>query len=218
MPDAGAVVTVRYRVGSGGAAGKTSLTMRTTWPAPCRRFSVSVRQRGGQQPGATAANSIERWSGTTRPNYFPGMMLSADDLREEQQYHLGKHRRHLQTLHGWGVANGLDVAVASDGKSVTVGPGVAIDALGHEIVLEEPATIAPPGDTASPAWVVLEYAERAVAVVSPADGEPQASRIEDGCRVTLTTSPCDTGVTVARLLSEQEGWRVDRTFVPARTR
>ena len=203
VPDAGAIVTVRYRDGSGGAAGNTSLTMRTTWPAPCRRFSLFVRQRGAQP--ATTANSIEHWSGATRPNYFPGMLLSADDLREEQQYHLGKHRRHLQTLHGWGVANGLDVAVASDGNSVTVGPGVAIDALGHEIVLDEPAAIAPPGDSASPAWVVLEYAERAVGVVSPAVGEPQASRIEDGCRVTLTTSTCDTGVTVARLVSERGG-------------
>jgi hypothetical protein len=73
-------------------------------------------------------------------------------------------------------------------------------------------------DTTSPAWVVVEYAERGVDLVPTADGEPQASRIEEGCRVTLTTSPCDTGVTVARLLSEWDGWRVDRTFVPARTR
>ena len=80
----------------------------------------------------------ERWSGTTRPNYFFGKVLGVEDFREEQQYHVGKLRRHLQTLHGSGVARGLDVSVSSDGTSMTVAAGVAIDASGHEIVLDDP--------------------------------------------------------------------------------
>ena len=32
-------------------------------------------------------------SGTVRPNFFAGRLLTADDLREEQEYHREKHRR-----------------------------------------------------------------------------------------------------------------------------
>ena len=160
----------------------------------------------------------ERWSGTTRPNYFFGKVLGVEDFREEQQYHVGKHRRHLQTLHGSGVARGLDVSVSSDGTSMTVVSGVAIDASGHEIVLDDPVLITPPPDAPSPAWIVLEYAERAIDVVPTPNDEPQASRIQEGCRIALAASPSDSGVTLARLLNEANGWRVDRAFVPGRAR
>ena len=45
----------------------------------------------------------ESWSGTKRPNYFSGRLLSAGDLTEEQNYLLETHRRHLRTLHGFGI-------------------------------------------------------------------------------------------------------------------
>ena len=102
---------------------------------------------------------------------------------------------------------------------MTVAPGVAIDASGHEIVLDDPVLITPPPDATSPAWIVLVYAERAIDVVPPTlNDEPQASRIQEGCRIALTTSPSDSGVTLARLLNEANGWRVDRAFVPGRAR
>ena len=217
VPESGAMVIARFRERISDAERHTWITVRTIWPPPHRRFSVLLRQSARPKP-LTGANAAERWSGTTRPNYFSGKVLGVEDFREEQQYHLGKHRRHLQTLHGSGVAHGLDVSVSSDGSSVTVAPGLAIDANGREIVLEEAVLIAPPPDATSPVWVALEYAERAIDVVPTAKDEPQASRIEEGCRITLIASPSDTGVTVARLLNEANGWRVDRTFVPARSR
>ena len=216
VPESGAIVTARYRERSS-ADGNTWMTVRTTWPPPQRRFSVSLRQSAPAQP-LTGANATERWSGTTRPNYFFGKVLGVEDFREEQKYHVGKHRRHLQSLHGSGVARGLDVSVSSDGTNMTVAPGLAIDAGGHEIVLDDPVLITPPADARSPAWIVLEYAERAIDVVPTLNDEPQASRIQEGCRITLTVSPSDSGVTLARLLNEANGWRVDRAFVPARAR
>lgn len=217
VPESGAIVTVRYRERMNGADGNTWITVRTTWPPPHRRFSVSLRQSAPAQP-FTGANATERWSRTTRPNYFSGKVLGVEDFREEQQYHVGKHRRHLQTLHGSGVARGLDVSASSDGTSITVAPGLALDASGHEIVLDEPVLITPPPDAISPAWVVLEYAERAIDVMPTLNDEPQASRIQEGCRIMISASPSDTGVTLARVLNEANDWRVDQTFVPARPR
>jgi hypothetical protein len=133
VPKSGAIVTARYHERIHGADGNTWITVRTTWPPPHRRFSVSLRQSAPAQP-LTGANVTERWTGHTRPNYFLGKVLGVEDFREEQQYHLGRHRRHLQTLHGSGVARGLDVSVSSDGTSMTVAPGLAIDTSGYEIV------------------------------------------------------------------------------------
>ena len=44
-----------------------------------------------------------------RNNYFTGKLLVERDFREEQDYFLGKDRRHNQELHGWGVVCGLKV-------------------------------------------------------------------------------------------------------------
>ena len=167
---------------------------------------------------SVSSQGTEVWSGNTRPNYFPGRLLSAADLRDEQQFHVGKHRRHVRLLHGWGVVNGLAVTVTSDGTSVTVAPGVAVDPLGNEIVLGDFVATTPPYGTTSSAWVVLEYAERPIDLMPIAGDEPQASRIEEGCRVMVTTSPSGSGITLARLVEEAAGWSVDRTFTPPRTR
>ncbi len=66
--------------------------------------------------------------------YFTGQVLSVDDLRAEQEYHRSMRYLHNR-LHGSGVVSGLDVEVA--GSDLHVGPGLAIDAAGREIVLAE---------------------------------------------------------------------------------
>lgn len=73
-----------------------------------------------------------------RVNYVAGRLLTAADLEADQAYH--RRMRYLTNrLHGYGVATGLDVTLA--GGQVEVGPGVAIDPLGRELVLTEPARV-----------------------------------------------------------------------------
>ncbi len=67
-----------------------------------------------------------------RVNYFAGRLLTADDLRTDQEYHRRMRFLHNR-LHGYGVVDGLDVSV--DGDRLHVSPGLAIDVLGREIVL-----------------------------------------------------------------------------------
>ena len=54
-----------------------------------------------------AAGSAERL------RYFPRQLLTADDMRTEQQYFREKLRRHNRMLHGWGVVCGLQVVAES---------------------------------------------------------------------------------------------------------
>ena len=161
----------------------------------------------------------ESWSGTKRPNYFSGKLMSADDLTEEQNYLLEKHRRHLRTLHGIGIVDGLQVSVDEQGETIAIDPGLAVDAHGREIQLNQGVTLLVPKNTSSPVLVVVEYTERFVDPVPVAEDElAKPSRIEEGARVVLTEGPGETGVALARLISEQNAWRVDPSFAPARAR
>ena len=95
----------------------------------------------------------------TRNRYFCGRLLTAEDLTQEQEYLATKRRLTNRLLHGWGVVAGLDVTV-TDGPAVTVGPGVALDGWGREIVVVTATTEPIPADAGGgPLEVVVCYAE-----------------------------------------------------------
>jgi hypothetical protein len=74
-----------------------------------------------------------------RNNFFTGKLLAERDFVEEQQYLLGKDRRHQQALHGWGAVCGLRVKAHPDPacrrRYVVVEPGTAVDCCGREILV-----------------------------------------------------------------------------------
>jgi len=213
-PASGSTISVRYRE-RGGRLGDTSIAVRTGWPLPHRGYLISLREDGTTRMEACVILH-EGWSGARRPRFFSGRLLTADDLGEEQNYHLATHRRHLRTLHGSGIVHGLEVTDDTSSGTLAIEPGLAIDALGREIALAERAMIVIPSKSPNPAWIVLEYAERLVDPVPvPTDGTTEPSRIEEGCRVVVAPS-ADSGVAVARVVRKGDGWRVDPSFGPDR--
>lgn len=71
-----------------------------------------------------------------RPRFFPGQLLSDEDLNRLQRYVIDKNRLHNRYLHGWGVACGLEVTCdpcAAGG--VIVRSGYALSPCGDDIVL-----------------------------------------------------------------------------------
>ena len=70
-----------------------------------------------------------------RNNYFHGKMLSARDLRAEQEYFNEKRWLINRTVLGWGIVCGLDVKV--DYGCLVVEPGLALDCCGHELLVCE---------------------------------------------------------------------------------
>jgi hypothetical protein len=79
-----------------------------------------------------------------RNHYFYGQLLSVQNFTLESGYFI-RHRRLLNRLVlGYGVVCGLNVEVSRDGARVIIGPGLAIDSWGREIVVSrrsEPITI-----------------------------------------------------------------------------
>lgn len=77
-----------------------------------------------------------------RVRYFPRQLLTADDMRAEQEYFRAKMRRHNRMLFGRGVACGLQVQPkdpnAPDSSVLTICPGYALSPMGDDIHLGEP--------------------------------------------------------------------------------
>ena len=78
-----------------------------------------------------------------RNRYFYGKMLDVFHFELEQNYFNSKRWLLNRLVSGYGVVCGLNVLLSSDGKSIYVTPGMAIDRCGHEIILCEPSVQIP---------------------------------------------------------------------------
>ena len=87
-----------------------------------------------------AARPVE---GPDRLYYDEGVMLDAQDFRDEQIYHRGRLARALKYLAGPGTVAGLAVTAPRDNgpetEQIHVAPGMAFDAVGRIIELHRPA-------------------------------------------------------------------------------
>ena len=98
---------------------------------------------------SSLANSATRGCCTDGPcdsglrnQYFEGKRLTADSFRVEQSYLLDRRQLLNRAMHGWGVVYGyaLKPASAKDGStadrsgSFEIGPGLALDESGHELL------------------------------------------------------------------------------------
>ncbi len=96
----------------------------------------------------------------TRPNYFDGQLLGAEDFILDQTYAIARRRLHNRLLHTWGVAQGLTISFATGASTATISAGVAYDSLGREIVLaadaQTPSVGNQPGATL---YVTIAYTE-----------------------------------------------------------
>jgi hypothetical protein len=76
--------------------------------------------------------------------YFPRQLITAEDMRAEQDWVRDRLRRHTRLLHGWGVVCGLTVVAPAENeprRQVTVCPGYAASPQGDEIYVNEPVTL-----------------------------------------------------------------------------
>lgn len=79
-----------------------------------------------------------------RPSYHTGMLLDAEDFRDEQGYHRGQLARLARWLHGLGTVCGLEVKHFAAGEdshaeeTLEIRPGVAIDRVGRLLEVPKP--------------------------------------------------------------------------------
>lgn len=80
--------------------------------------------------------------GFMRPHFFPGQLLTEDDLGGLVDYVTAKQKLHNRMLFGDGVACGLEVDCdPCGGGKVTVGAGYALDCCGNDIVVPCPTRV-----------------------------------------------------------------------------
>lgn len=70
-----------------------------------------------------------------RNNYFHGKMLSARDLKAEQEYFSEKRWLINRMILGWGIVCGLEVE--TENGCLFIKPGLALDCCGHELLVCE---------------------------------------------------------------------------------
>jgi hypothetical protein len=77
-----------------------------------------------------------------RPRFFPGQLLTDEDLNRLERYVVEKNRLHNRYLVGWGVACGLEVVCdACDSDRVVVRTGYALSPCGDDIVVCRDASV-----------------------------------------------------------------------------
>jgi hypothetical protein len=153
-----------------------------------------------------------------RPRYFSGQLLGVEDFRLEQDYVRARLRRLNRELVGYGVVRGLDVSVGPGnsgvGEQVVVTPGFAVDPFGEEIEVCDAEAVGLPPD-GSRLYVVLLHAERPSHPQPTANGQ-EFMRTEERFAIRLDPAAADDAITLARLLREDGGWKVDADFTPVR--
>ena len=153
----------------------------------------------------------------TRTRYFFGRLLSVDDFEQEQTYHRTKHRRHNRLLHGDGIVRGLGVSLEPQQPGqlprVQVGPGVAIDPRGEELVVCDAVT-RDVGVAGTVCYVTVSLMERSV------DRTPEGEHlhIDESAAITVVEDVADGHLALARLRHGDAGWRTDPSFRPARAK
>lgn len=164
----------------------------------------------------------------TRPHFYAGQLITAEDLNAEQEYQRQEQWLHNRMLHGYGIVAGLEALVEQDenGARLLVAPGYALDGWGRELVVPEQLTLGLPGDRRD-LMVYLQY-------VDDADGQSEKSanannpaRAAGSVRLVMEHTPADRAITptqrsdyaipLARLQRPHHTWQRDRNFRPPRT-
>lgn len=165
-----------------------------------------------------------------RPRFFSGKLVTAEDLKLEQQYFREKLKRHNRTLHGFGIVSGLKVTVNSG--QIVVQPGLALDCEGNELAIETAQAIIPVTTVdRQTAYLNVRYVEECAdfapnaaaqkapgltAIVSEgfelAVGPENFNRGHRHLRARWLACGQPHALTVAKLRHSRHGWRVDRAY------
>jgi len=93
----------------------------------------------------------------SRPKYFSGRLLTAEDLQDEQNYFIEKRKLHNRYLHSFGIVCGLEISLKDE--RLIVKPGYALDCVGNDIIVCELVEMDLPDKDKREVFVGLKYHE-----------------------------------------------------------
>ena len=162
-----------------------------------------------------------------RPAYFEGQILAAADLTSAVDYGRGQVARHERYLHSWGIAEGLELTANKDVTgtfvNVTLGPGVAIDGTGREIIVPTPFTLstqyfaaANPSAVKNTAYPILLHGldssvPAAALTTGACGGASQPTRTQEGFGLTYGAPGADLNLDQQKVPDESAGPSPDVT-------
>lgn len=92
--------------------------------------------------------------------YFRGKLMTARDMRSDQEYHKGRLEAITKLTTGTGIVSGLEISEFSeedDQLEITVQPGLAIDGKGRPLIVRGPTTRSLPVPNGDEVYLYLEY-------------------------------------------------------------
>jgi hypothetical protein len=137
-----------------------------------------------------------------RVRFFPGELLTAGDLTVAGANNRELLWLHNRALHDWGIGYGFDVKGERGDTSVTVSPGYATDAFGHELLLSAPVELpipAVPGASDGSALVYYIVAQYVSDADEPTEEQRSATACASGGAVRLSNDPAIRWKTAAQL-------------------
>lgn len=100
-------------------------------------------QQPKRHPPAAGCCDEAECSAGLRNNYFVGKRLTPDALRVEQKYLIERRQLLNRAIHGSGVVYGFPVEPVDETfGQVSIGPGLALDRVGRELILVEERKLA----------------------------------------------------------------------------
>jgi hypothetical protein len=126
-------------------------------------------------------------SSPVRVQPFTGLVIDVDTWTTAHDYHRRHHQLHLLSLHGSGIASGLDVYPTDPPSEVVViEPGVAVDDAGNVIIVPEQQRVSIEAQ-ARTNYIVLDYIESLPATAN-ANGQETRGRMLEDFRVRVLPS------------------------------
>ncbi len=140
-----------------------------------------------------------------RVNPFRGLLIDEHTWADAHDYHRNQMRFHLLTLHGSGIAQGLEVGeMQPPDTRVLVQAGVAIDPEGRLLLLGDKQTVeVVRNGEAGTFFITLEYSEEVTQTQNITEGgTPQVARVLEACKIVVNKEATYTGVELARIVLE----------------
>jgi hypothetical protein len=133
-----------------------------------------------------------------RVHPFSGLVIDVDTWATAHDYHRNHQQLHLLSLHGSGIAQGLDVLPTDPpGDGVVIEAGIAVDRNGNTIIVPERQHLSL-GKSTGVNFVVLDYVE-SIPPTGPDQRDTRARVKEDFRLRALQTQPEPQSIEVARI-------------------
>ncbi len=141
-------------------------------------------------------------SSMVRVQPFTGLVVDADTWATAHDYHRRHLQLHLLSLHGRGIACGLEVFPTDPpSDTVVVEPGLAIDSSGNVVVVPEHQRLTLEA-AESTAYVALDYVESLPATSNAGQQETRGRLVEDFRLRVLGSEPEAPALELARVRVE----------------